>query len=81
VNIGATGDKSVRNLTDLEALALNGNKNILALKGNLTLENCTGNTFVMDGVRTVIVEGNLIIKCNTVYGSSDTTSSWAWIVK
>jgi hypothetical protein len=35
----------------------------------------------MSGVRTVIVTGNLIIKCNIGYGSSDSTSSWAWIAK
>jgi hypothetical protein len=35
----------------------------------------------MTGVRTVVVSGNLIIACNIVYGSSDTTSSWAWITK
>lgn len=35
----------------------------------------------MMGVRTVIVTGNLIVKCNIIYGSSDTTSSWAWITK
>ncbi len=35
----------------------------------------------MDGVRTVIVTGDLIIRCNIIYTSSDTTSSWAWITK
>ena len=35
----------------------------------------------MNGVRTVIVTGNLIINCNIVYGSSDSSSSWAWIAK
>ena len=35
----------------------------------------------MTGVRTVIVTGNLIIRCNIVYGSTDSTSSWAWIAK
>lgn len=33
----------------------------------------------MDGVRTVIVEGNIILNCNTVY--ADSTASWAWIAK
>lgn len=35
----------------------------------------------MDGVRTVIVEGNIDIKCNIIYASNDSTSSWAWITK
>lgn len=35
----------------------------------------------MNGVRTVIVTGNLIIKCNLTYASNDTGSSWAWITK
>lgn len=52
-----------------------------AVKGNLTIELCPNNTFVMDGVRTIVVEGNLTIKCNIVYMSTDTSSSWAWITK
>lgn len=62
---------------------MNGNKNILSVKdGNLTIESCPNNTLTLDGVRTVIVEnGDLIIKCNIVYASNDTTSSWAFIVK
>jgi hypothetical protein len=35
----------------------------------------------MSGVRSVIVTGNLIIKCNIVYASNDAVSSFAWIVK
>ncbi len=81
LNIWVTGNKIVANMSQLEAFKLNGNKNILAIKGDLTLESCAQNTFVMDGVRSVIVEGNLYIKCNVVYGSSDNTSSFAWIVK
>ena len=76
------GSKTVKNLTELETFAVNGNKNILSVKGNLTIENCSGGAFPLDGVRTVIVEnGDLIIKCNTVYRSGDTSSSWAFIVK
>jgi hypothetical protein len=73
----------VSTLADLESLAVNGNKNILSLKnGNLTIDNCGVNGLLLTGIRTVIVEnGNLIFKCNVGYGSSDTTSSWAWIVK
>ena len=81
LNITTTGNKTVANMAQLEVYKFNGNKNIIAIKGDLTLESCASNTFVMDGVRTVIVEGNLYIKCNIVYGSSDTTSSFAWIVK
>lgn len=33
----------------------------------------------MSGVRTVIVEGNIIFRCNTTYGSADTSSSFAWM--
>lgn len=33
----------------------------------------------MTGVRTVIVEGDIIIRCNTVYENA--LSSWAWIAK
>lgn len=33
----------------------------------------------MDGVRTVIVEGNIIFNCNAIY--RDAGSSWAWIAK
>ena len=84
VNTNTVGNKTVSTLADLESLAVNGNKNLLALKnGNLTIECETGRSYMeLVGVRTVIVEnGDLIIKCNNGYGSSDTTSSWAWIVK
>ena len=74
-----TGDKIVKSLSELESLSVNGNKNILALKGNLTIVGCASNTFTMEGVRTVVVEGNIIFRCNTTYGSSDTQSSFAWI--
>jgi hypothetical protein len=33
----------------------------------------------MDGIRTVLVEGNIIFNCNTVY--PDINTSWAWIAK
>lgn len=80
VDIKNTGNRTVKNITELEALSLNGNKNILAIKGNLTIENCDANLFKMSGVRTVLVEGgNLTLKCNTQY--ADQSSSWAWIVK
>jgi hypothetical protein len=80
VPINVTGTRSVKNITELEALSLNGNKNILAIKGNLTIEGCVDNLFKMSGVRTVLVEdGNLTLKCNTQY--VDENASWAWIVK
>jgi hypothetical protein len=81
LNIWVTGNQRVADMPQLEAYKFNGNKNIIAIKGDLTLQGCAQNTFFMDGVRSVIVEGNLYIKCNVVYGSSDNTSSFAWIVK
>ncbi len=80
VIIGGTAG-SVSSITDIEKYAVNGNKNVLAVNGNLTIESCTSNTFVMQGVRTVIVTGDIIIKCNIAYASNDTLSSWAWISK
>ena len=35
--------------------------------------------FTMEGVKTVLVEWDIIFNCNTVY--QDTSSSWAWIAK
>lgn len=83
VNVPHNGNKNVKNITELEQFAVNGNKNILAVKnGDLTIEGCSNGVFIMDGVRTVIVEnGNLIINCNLVYASNDASSSYAWIVK
>jgi hypothetical protein len=72
----------VTSVTDLEKYAVNGNKNVLSISGSLTIDNCgSNNAFVMEWVRTVVVTGDLIIKCNIVYGSNDATSSWAWITK
>lgn len=62
---------------------VNGNPNILAIKGNVSL--CTpptgtsANSFIVDGVRTLIVEGDLTINCNIGY--QDGAASWAIIVK
>lgn len=81
VNGAIAANATVKTVAELEKYALNGNKNILAIKGSLTVENCdaTNSTFSMDGIRTVIVEGNITFKCNTSY--ADATSSWAWIAK
>ena len=84
VNTTVSGNTTVSTLAQMEALTVNGNKNILSLKnGNLTVECPSGSTaLTLDGVRTVLVEsGNLILNCNNGYGSSDTSASWAWIVK
>lgn len=80
LNIPNSGVRNIPNLTELEKLAVNGNKNILALKdGNLIFDGC-GNSLALSGIRTVIVEGgNLIIKCNLTY--ADANASWAFIVK
>lgn len=84
VNGATTGSRLAGTISALESFAVNGNKNILSVKdGDLTIDSCgTNKTLTLDGVRTVIVEnGDLIIKCNIVYASNDTTSSWAFIVK
>ena len=78
--VGGTAG-SVSSITVIEKYAVNGNKNVLAVNGNLVIEGCPSNTFVMQGVRTVIVTGDIIIKCNIAYASNDTLSSWAWISK
>lgn len=77
---GASG--SVSSVAEIERYAVNGNKNVLAVNGDLTVLCPVGRSvFEMEGVRTVIVTGDLIIRCNIIYTSSDTTSSWAWITK
>lgn len=67
----------------LENYKLNGNNNVYAVKGNVTL-NCTSGITAtpLSGVKTLVVEnGDLTINCNNTYVSSDTSSSWAFIVK
>jgi hypothetical protein len=78
--VGTTGNPSSSGVADLERFAVNGNRNILAISGSLTIENCPNNTFVMTGIRTVIVTGDFIIKCNIGY-STNNDASWAWITK
>lgn len=56
VNGAKVANAAVSNITELETYALNGNKNILAIKGSLVIQGCASSTFVMQGVRTVIVE-------------------------
>jgi hypothetical protein len=56
---------------------------VYAVKGNVTL-NCTSGITAtpLAGVKTLVVEnGDLTINCNNTYPSSDTSSSWAFIVK
>lgn len=83
INIPNTNiwDGTIRSLADLQNYKLNGNANVFAIKGNVTIDSCDTGVFMQEGVRTVIVEGNLRINCNIWYTSNDTTSSWAWIVK
>lgn len=74
-------DTVVRSIVDLSPYKLNGNENIYSVKGNLTLDCPVSGSFYLSGVKTLIVEGNLTIMCSNGYASSDTTSSWAFIVK
>lgn len=82
-NISINGAKSanptISKLDDLNSYKLNGNENVFAIKGNVTIENCTNKTFQMSGVKTLIVEGNLTFKCNTSFDNNN--SSWAFIAK
>lgn len=79
---GIVANPTVTTISELETYAVNGNKNVLAVNGNLTISCSPGRSiFEMSGVRTVIVTGNLIIKCNLTYASNDNTASWAWITK
>ena len=80
--VGTVANPTISSVTELERYAVNGNRNILAVTGDLTITCPAGSTvFTMNGIRTVIVTGNLIIRCSIVYGSSDSSSSWAWIAK
>lgn len=80
-NISINGAKSenptISKLEDLNSYKLNGNENVYAIKGNVTIENCANKTFQMSGVKTLIVEGNLTFKCNTSFDNNN--SSWAFI--
>ena len=79
-NITATSPGTITSIDTLPAY--NGNANIRAVKGDLTVNCPVGKTsFEMTGVRTILVEGSITFNCNTVYPSNDTTSSWAWIAK
>lgn len=71
----------VNKVADLLPYNLNGNQNIFSIKGNVTIECPLGsNIFSLSLVRTLIVDGNLTIKCNIAY-EADTGASWAFIVK
>ena len=71
----------VNKVADLLPYNLNGNQNIFSIKGNVNIECPLGSTiFSLSLVRTLIVEGDLTIKCNIAY-EADTGASWAFIVK
>lgn len=47
----------VGTIADLERFAVNGNKNILSVRGNLTIDSCGANhTLTLTGIRTLVVE-------------------------
>lgn len=75
LNAGITKDCSeFRN--DFKNIIHNGNPNVYACNGVLEITN----DITMDGVKTVLVQGNIIFKANTKY-SSDNNASWAFIAK
>lgn len=74
------GDRVLTNCpNDLSLLTpLNGNKAILVVNGNLTL-NCD---LTLTGIRTILVQrGNLVINGNISYEQNNTGASWAFIVE
>ncbi len=69
-------------MSDLNSIRYNGNSRIYALKGDLTVNCKSGKKyFEMSGVKTVIVQGNIIFNCNTQYKANDYGASWAWIAQ
>ena len=82
-NVNATqGTPSIYTVSDLSLYILNGNQNVYSVKGDVTISCPSGQTvFAISGVKTLIVDGNLTIRCNIAYPSGDTSSSWAFIVK
>ena len=87
ISLGAknapVGGLIVSGTTELDGYKLNGNNNVYAVKGNVTL-NCTSGITAtpLAGVKTLVVEnGDLTINCNNTYPASDTSSSCAFIVK
>lgn len=76
-NIRSTGNVTVNSASDLTKYIHNGNQNVYAVKGDLTLSG----DIEMTGVKTVLVEGNIHIKKNIFYKSGDNNASWAFIAK
>jgi hypothetical protein len=67
---------TITSLAQIASWKLNGNDNVYAFRGNLTI----GCVEALSGVKTIIVEnGSLTINCNNSY--ADAAASWAFIVK
>ncbi len=82
-SVSLTSTLTINNANDLLPYNLNGNKNIFSVKGkNLTIGTAGTNcAFMIDEIKTLIVQdADLIINCNIAY-SPNTGASWAFIVK
>ena len=82
VNSTPSNNLPVSEVAHLSPYILNGNQNVYSVNGDVTISCPSGQTvFAISGVKTLIVDGNLTIRCNIAYPSGDTSSSWAFIVK
>lgn len=70
---------TIDSLDDLESHKLKGNNNVYAIKGDVTITCDATKNFKLSGVKTLLVEGNLNINCDTSYVNAN--DSWAFIVK
>lgn len=66
---------NIASVADFENYKLNGNPNVYAIKGDVTLTS----ELKLSGVKTLLVEGNLHINRDISY--ADANASWAFIVK
>ena len=78
-NIANVGVKTITSIADLEVYKYNANKDVFALKGDVTIACNANKVLTLSGVKTLVVEGNLHINCDMVY--TDANASWAFIVK
>lgn len=76
-NIRNTGKVTIISASQLESYKHNGNPNIYAFSDDLTIST----DLQMQGVKTILVQGNIIIDNNINYKSGDNNASWAFIAK
>ncbi len=80
LNLKITNDTNVTvsTMSDLTKIRLNGNPNVFATKGDVTVK-CGNKGFFEMNKKVTVIAKNITFECDTKYYNNSATASWAWI--